>query len=77
MLVGASPRKRMPRLGGWLEARGYGRAVHTQLHEAESLYVKWEFDVRSTPKGQEMYDHLYEHAPVEWNRFQIFQDVRC
>ena len=50
--------------------------VRQQLRDAEDmLYAKWGFNEGKTPTADELYDHLFEHETIEWNRFGHFQDV--
>ena len=40
------------------------------------MYAKWDFNTEPDgPRGQELYDHLFKHEPIEWNRLGVFQDV--
>ena len=49
---------------------------HAQLLEADAMYAKWDFNTEPDgPRGQELYDHLFKHEPIEWNRLGVFQDV--
>jgi hypothetical protein len=41
--------------------------VMRQLVEVDSSFEMWGFDA-STPRGSELYSHLFLHEPVEWNR---------
>ena len=51
--------------------------VHQQLYETSiESFGKWEF-ADGTPRGQELYDHLFERAPIEWNRIGHFQVTSC
>ena len=49
--------------------------VRERLSEAESRYEGWGFDPATTPSAQALYDHLFAHEPIEWNRLGHFQDV--
>ena len=50
---------------------------HAQLVEADAMYAKWDFNTEPDgPRGQALYDHLFKHEPIEWNRLGVFQDVR-
>lgn len=42
--------------------------VHSQLVDVESRFVKWGFPEQTTPRGEEIYEHLLKHEPIEWNR---------
>ena len=42
--------------------------VREQLAEAEGSYERWGFDADATPSGAALYDHLFAHPPIEWNR---------
>ena len=44
--------------------------VHAQLVEAEGSYGKWGFDAHTTPRAQALFDHLFAHDTIEWNRAQ-------
>ena len=48
--------------------------IQTQVLEADGMYAKWEFNQNGLA-GQELYDHLFAHDPIEWNRIGHFQDV--
>ena len=47
--------------------------IHIQLIEAEGHYEKWGFQRETTPTGQALYDHLFAHDAIEWNRIGHFQ----
>ena len=49
--------------------------VKVALLRAEGLFVGWGFDPDSTPNAQALYDHLFAHESIEWNRLGHFQDV--
>ena len=50
--------------------------VRERLEEAEIKYYEgWGFDRVTTPSVQALYDHLFAHEPIEWNRLGHFQDV--
>lgn len=42
--------------------------VQSQLIEAEGNYVKWGFDMDTTPLGAAVFDHLFKDDAIEWNR---------
>ena len=48
--------------------------IQTQVLEADGMYAKWEFNQNGLA-GLELYDHLFAHDPIEWNRIGHFQDV--
>ena len=58
--------------------------IYTRLLEAEASYDKWESDAAATPAGPALFEHLFAHDSIEWNRFGNFQvrrhrltDLRC
>ena len=58
-----------------VEFRESREAWYKRLAEAETKYDGWGFDPATTPSGQALYDHLFAHEVVEWNRIGHFQDV--
>jgi len=48
--------------------------VHQQLCDATSLYAKWDF-APDTASGVALFDNLFAHDAIEWNRLGHFQDV--
>jgi len=49
--------------------------VRSQLLGAESSFVQWGFAAAVVPLGQALYDHLFAHEEIEWNRIGHFQVV--
>ena len=47
--------------------------VKAQLLEADSKYSKWGFD-DDGPRGEKLFEALFEHGIVEWNRIGAFQE---
>ena len=48
-------------------------AVQAQLLEADSKYSKWGFD-DDGPRGEKLFEALFEQEPIEWNRIGAFQE---
>ena len=49
--------------------------VRSRLSMAESLFKSWGLSDPALPSCKELYEHLFAHEPIEWNRLGHFQDV--
>jgi len=48
--------------------------VHEHLCQAASMYDRWGFMAKA-PSGEALFDHVFAHEPIEWDRIGHFQDV--
>lgn len=49
--------------------------IRARLVEAnDTLFEKWGLP-HASDQGEALYDHLFAHSPIEWNRIGHFQDV--